>query len=78
MSSIDWDALAAREPSPMKSKGEELLSQWKKIVDCVAAEVMCCPEDKEGLEDDMRLWVCKWDGLMVHEACFPGLCADDL
>jgi hypothetical protein len=57
--------MAAREPSPMKSKAEDLLSRWKGIVDRLAAEALCRPDDKEGLEDDIQLWVRKWDGLMV-------------
>jgi hypothetical protein len=70
MSPIDWNAMAAREPSPTKSKAEELLSRWKGIVDRLAAEAFCRPDDKEGLEDDMQLWVRKWDGLMVSDSLF--------
>ena len=67
MSTIDWNALAAREVSPTKSKADKLLSQWKGIVERMGIETKCRPDDKEHLEEDMRGWVRRWDGLMV---CF--------
>jgi hypothetical protein len=70
--------MAEREASPTKSKAEELLSRWKGIVDRLAAEEMCRPEDKEGLEEDMQLWVRKWGGLMVGRSYFRLICTDRL
>jgi len=31
----------------------------------MAIEAMCYPEDKEALEDDIRLWMRKWEGILV-------------
>jgi len=65
MSAFDWDAMAARETSPVKSKAEDLLTRWDGIVERMAIEAMCYPEDKESLEDDIRLWMRKWEGMLV-------------
>ena len=66
MSAFDWDAMAARETSLAKSKEEDLLMRWDGIVERLAIEAMCYPEDKESLEGDIRLWMRKWEGILVR------------
>jgi hypothetical protein len=65
MAPVDWNALAPRKASPAKTKEDELLVRWAGVTEHLTTEAMCRPDDKEGLEDDMRSWVRCWDEISV-------------
>jgi hypothetical protein len=65
MAPVDWNALAPRKVSPVKTKEDKLLVRWAGVTEHLTTEAMCRPDNKEGLEDDMRSWVRRWDEISV-------------
>ena len=75
MAPVNWNALAPREASPAKTKEVDLLARWKGVMERLATEALCRPDDKEGLQEEMRTWVQRWDEMTVSFAnsCLHGI-----
>jgi hypothetical protein len=64
MAPIDWKNFEPHE-APEDKKKQELLARWTGIIERLAVEAKVRLDDKEDLEEDMRMWVRRWDGMGV-------------